>query len=170
MPCEAQNSELNQRSVMLASLVLGLIRFSQHPGLGSSGCLSEDIRAVPTAWRGRALRAKHFRPCRIAPDQWFLFWVLWIHCLLLCTFENRPNWGQSIWAKRRILNTIKNQLQPATINRCLSNPHAHLQISSLKLLGKTRAEPKQLQTIEGKVFLKTSSIWLVYNLSYTNCG
>ena len=36
---------------MLASLALGLTFLTTDPGLGSSGCLSEDIRAVPTAWR-----------------------------------------------------------------------------------------------------------------------
>ena len=169
MPCEAQNSELNQRSVMLASLVLGLIRFSQHPGLGSSGCLSEDIRAVPTAWR-----EEHWEQTfqtmsdRTGPVISFLGTM---DTLFAALHVWKPTELGTVDLSKKA-NTEYHQKPTSTSHyQPMSfQPSWHLQISSLKLLGKTRAEPKQLQTIEGKVFLKTSSIWLVYNLSYTNCG
>ena len=130
--------------------------------------------------KGKSIETKTFQEtmsdCRTGP---FLLWVLWIQCWLLpSTAENQPNWGQSIWAERR-QNYIeywiipsKNQLQPATVNWCLANPHAHLQISSLKLLGKTRAPETRAQTAADnwRQGFPQNIVDLTSNLSYTNCG
>ncbi len=166
MPRGAQNSLLqrpNEASCWLHYHLPSTFLTTADPGLGSSGCLSEDIRAVPTAWRGRALRSKHFRD---HSDFFFGYYRYNVGCLPhLKINRTGDNWFEQkgdITLKteyhQKPTSTSHYQLmsfQPSCISPDLQ-PQTFGQNK-----GPRNQSPNSCRQLKARFQLKISSIWLV---------